>query len=68
MTATAGKAFSQEKIPEEKNSKFHTDFGADFVSSYIWRGLQVDPTPNIQAWGEFGISVNFECIHFDSRS
>lgn len=43
-------AFAQEE--SEKNS--NTDLGVDIVSSYIWRGLLVDPTPNIQGWGEFG--------------
>jgi hypothetical protein len=46
--------FSQDIILVNKDSKSYTDIGADIVSSYVWRGLQVDASPNIQGWGEFG--------------
>jgi len=30
------------------------DFGADFVSSYVWRGTQFGTGPNVQPWMELG--------------
>jgi len=46
--------YSQDISIVEKDNKSYTDLGADIVSSYVWRGLQVDASPNIQGWGEFG--------------
>lgn len=34
------------------SAKASLDLGADFVSSYVWRGLEIDPSPNIQGWTE----------------
>jgi len=48
-------AYSQENDAENSKVETYTDLGADLVSSYVWRGIMVDPSPNVQGWGEFGI-------------
>lgn len=53
-------AFSMPNIAQviesdENDNGMYTDLGADFFSSYVWRGMQIDASPNIQGWGEFGI-------------
>lgn len=46
--------FSVSLFAQDEESAFNTDLGADLVSSYMWRGIQLDSGPNIQGWGELG--------------
>lgn len=49
--------FAQEQA--EKKSLFSFDLGADFVSRYVWRGIEFgNNTPHIQPWGTF--TLDFE--------
>ena len=43
---------AQERSEKETTGKISLETGADFVSSYIWRGLQIDPAANIQGYGD----------------
>jgi hypothetical protein len=40
---------AQENTPDNRN----LSIGADFTSSYVWRGLTQGTSPAIQPWGEF---------------
>lgn len=44
-----------QDVNNKESTDTYADLGADIVSSYLWRGLMLDPTPNMQGWGEFGI-------------
>ena len=52
-------SFAQEEEKEEKTSSVSFDLGADITSSFIWRGLLIDPTPQIQGWAEVGFGNLF---------
>ncbi len=36
--------------------KVSADAGADFVSRYVWRGMDIGATPSIQPWAALGVS------------
>lgn len=47
-------------VKNEAQDKFQADFGADLVSRYIWRGIDVASTPNIQP----SFSAGYKGIEF----
>jgi hypothetical protein len=47
--------FAQETADKSSKRDTYTELGADLVSSYLWRGIQIDASPNVQGWGEYGI-------------
>jgi len=44
---------SSQSLAQENAAPFSV--GAEIVSSYVWRGLQFDATPNIQPYSEFAV-------------
>ncbi|MFZ4547272.1 MAG: hypothetical protein ACOYN4_07555 [Bacteroidales bacterium] len=41
------------RAQETKPSKCQLTLGADFATSYLWRGFELGNSPAAQAWGEF---------------
>ncbi|MEN8120844.1 MAG: hypothetical protein ABFS35_10880 [Bacteroidota bacterium] len=47
---------------EDSTKIVEFDLGADIASSYVWRGLLFDNSPNIQGWGELAAGSFFAGI------
>lgn len=62
MLCLVGSAFAQEE-----KSGSTVEAGVDFVSSYVWRGLESDDRPNFQPYASYG-KGGFSVMYWGSYS